>query len=1096
MHLKPGFKIELVAAEPLVVDPVAFDWGPDGRLWVVEMRDYPNGITWKKAGDEVGRPGGRVKVLTDENGDGKYDNATIFLDEIPFPTGVKVWRKGILVTAAPDIFYAEDTSGDDVADVRKVLYRGFGEGNQQHRVNGLRWGLDGWLYVGNGDSGGVIKSLDALDTLTRRASEGAEVNVNGRDLRIRPDTGEVEAQSGQTQFGRERDDWGNWFGGNNSNPMWHYPLEDHYLRRNPHFAPPFTRKQVSISPGAAPVFPKSKTLARFNDFHTADRFTSACSPMIYRDELLGPEFHGNSFVCEPVHNLVHREIVSPDGVSFTSRRADDEETSEFLASDDNWFRPSMCRTGPDGALWVSDMYRFVVEHPKWIPEEAQKQLDLRAGDDKGRIYRIYHEDRPPRPIARLDKLDTASLVAALDSANGPQRDLAQQMLVWRGDRSAIGALTLLVAKSELPQARLQALCTLDGMSGVSASVLAHALGDEHPTVRRHAVRLAELRLSRSPDLAAAVLKLTDDPDPHVRMQVAYSLGVWNDPQSVFALADLLVACRDDPYLTAAAMSSLHKENAGPVLARVLATEGGEPPTDLVEQLFACAMAFGSEEAVRDAIDQALKRSPNGVQLWQVSALARFLDELDRRKVELAALVGGTAKKDLEELFRAARTWARDEDSRTDLAHRTAAIRLLGRGLDGRDDDARLLASLAAPQQPPEVQAAAVAAIAKLRRPDATSSLLAGWRSHTPALRQQILDVHLSREDWSAALLDAVERGDVAGSQLDARRRAQLLALKEDALRQRAEKLLAGAVDPDRQRIVEQYSKALADHPADVVRGKAVFAKRCANCHKLEGVGHSLGPDLTALTNRSPAALLTAIFDPNRAVEDKFLEYVVLLTDGRQANGLLLEETGASLTLAAPEGKRTAIPRSEVELLKSSGKSLMPEGVEKDITPAEAADLVAYLANSTQPPKTLPGNIPEVVKPFVDGSVRLLATNARVYGPTVVLEEKYRNLGWWTSLEDHAAWTFEVPENARGEYRVTLDYACDNDTAGNTCLVLVGGQSLAMKVEGTGTWDEYRGKEIGRLTLAAGMNELLVRSDGPIKGALLDLRSVRLVPVKP
>src|SRR5438034_817121 len=159
MHVRPGMKVELVAAEPLVVDPVAFDWGPDGRLWVVEMRDYPNGMAWNKEGDPIGKPGGRVKVLTDTDGDGRYDKASIFLDEIPFPTGVKVWRKGILVTAAPEIFYAEDKDGDDKADERKVLYRGFGEGNQQHRVNGLRWGLDNWLYVGNGDSGGVIKSL-------------------------------------------------------------------------------------------------------------------------------------------------------------------------------------------------------------------------------------------------------------------------------------------------------------------------------------------------------------------------------------------------------------------------------------------------------------------------------------------------------------------------------------------------------------------------------------------------------------------------------------------------------------------------------------------------------------------------------------------------------------------------------------------------------------------------------------------------------------------------------------------------------------------------------------------------------------------------
>jgi putative membrane-bound dehydrogenase-like protein len=518
MHVRPGMKIELVAAEPLVVDPVAFDWGPDGRLWVVEMRDYPSGMTWNKEGDEFGKPAGRVKVLSDTDGDGRYDKAAIFLDEIPFPTGVKVWRKGILVTAAPEILYAEDKDGDDKADERKVLYRGFGEGNQQHRVNGLRWGLENWLYVGNGDSGGVIKSL-----LTEK-----EVNVNGRDLRIRPDTGELDVVSGNTQFGRERDDWGNWFGNNNSDPLWHYTLDDYYLRRNKYLAPPPVKKQVSVTPGAAPVFPRSKTLTRFNDDNKANRFTSACGPTLYRDDLLGPEYYHNVFVCEPVHNLVEREMVTPQGSTFTSRRADDEKQSEFLASEDNWCRPSMCRTGPDGALWVADMYRFVIEHPKWIPVAAQKKLDMRAGDDKGRIYRIYPEGKQPRPIARLDKLDTAGLVAALDSPNGTQRDLAHQMLLWRGDKSAVEPLKKLVATCSRAQTRLQALCVADGLGGLTDEVLLGAMADEHPGVRRHAVRLAEPRLNESAPLAAGVERLVSDSDVQVRIQVAYTLGEWKD----------------------------------------------------------------------------------------------------------------------------------------------------------------------------------------------------------------------------------------------------------------------------------------------------------------------------------------------------------------------------------------------------------------------------------------------------------------------------------------------------------------------------------------------------------------------------------------
>ena len=409
IRVHPGFEVEQVAAEPLVQSPIAFAWGPDGKFWVVEMGDYPLGV------DGKGKPGGKIKFLESTKGDGIYDKATVFLDNLSFPTGVMPWRKGVLVTCAPEIFYAEDTDGDGKADLRVPLYLGFGEGNQQHRVNSLVWGLDNWIYCANGDSNGAIRSVKT----------GATVDISGRDLRIRPDTGDLDPQSGRTQYGRSRDDWDNWFGNNNSNPMYHFALADHYLRRNPHLAAPNPRVQVSVVPGTSRVYPVSRTLPRFNDPGVANHFTSACSAIVYRDDLFGPAFANNTFVSEPVHNLIHREIMTPKGVTFTSHRAADEEQAEFLASSDNWFRPTMIQTGPDGALWVADMYRQVIEHPEWIPKDWQKRLDLRAGHDKGRIYRVYPVGRRPRPIPRLDGLDVAGLVAALDSPSGWQRDLAR-----------------------------------------------------------------------------------------------------------------------------------------------------------------------------------------------------------------------------------------------------------------------------------------------------------------------------------------------------------------------------------------------------------------------------------------------------------------------------------------------------------------------------------------------------------------------------------------------------------------------------------------------------------------------------------------------
>src|SRR5262245_31214686 len=805
MHVRPGMKIELVATEPLVVDPVAFDWGSDGRLWVVEMRDYPSGMTWNKEGDEFGKPGGRVKVLADVDGDGRYDKASIFLDEIPFPTGVKVWRKGILVTAAPEILYAEDKDGDDKADERKVLYRGFGEGNQQHRVNGLRWGLDNWLYVGNGDSGGVIKSL-----VTEK-----EVNVNGRDLRIRPDTGELDVVSGNTQFGRERDDWGNWFGNNNSDPLWHYTLDDYYLRRNKNLTPPPVKKQVSVTPGAAPVFPRSKTLTRFNDDNKANRFTSACGPTLYRDELLGPEYYHNLFVCEPVHNLVEREIVTPQGSTFTSRRAEDEKQSEFLASEDNWSRPSMCRTGPDGALWVADMYRFVIEHPKWIPLAAQKKLDMRAGDDKGRIYRVYPEGKQPRPIARLDKLDTAGLVAALDTPNGTQRDLVHQMLLWRGDKGAIEPLKKLVATASRPQTRLQSLCALDGLGGISEELLLGAMRDEHPGVRRHAVRLAETRLNESAALATALERLVGDRDIQVRIQVAYSLGEWKDRRRT-ALLSRMIAEQDDAYLTAAALSSVSPEIVGDVLAGMLmGDQSGK--SGLRERLLAMASAMGQDAAVAKAAAGILQLGGTRAEQW--TAITSIVDALARRNVKLSSVLDESARQRLSEQLAKARQCAKSGSREgSEVEDVLAAVQLLARGLDDQDDaDIGLLTSLLAPQQPPDVRSAAVTALVRGGRVETPNLLIGGWVAHSPSLRNQILDALAGREAWSLAVLSAVEDGQIAATQFDARRRQQFLNARSKAVREKAEKVLAGGIDANRQKLVEAYLTAATSVSGDAVR---------------------------------------------------------------------------------------------------------------------------------------------------------------------------------------------------------------------------------------------------------------------------------------
>ncbi|MHB1426648.1 MAG: PVC-type heme-binding CxxCH protein [Gemmataceae bacterium] len=1083
IRTRPGFQVELVASEPLVQSPISFAWGPDGKFWVVEMGDYPLGL------DNKGKPGGRIKYLEDTDGDGRYDKATVFLDGLSFPTSVLPWRKGVLVTCAPDIFYAEDTKGTGKADLRVPLYTGFALGNPQHRVNSLIWGLDNWIYCANGESGGGIKSVKT----------GTVINLSGRDLRIRPDDGGLDAQAGQTQYGRCRDDWGDWFGCNNSNPMYQYVLADHYIRRNPHLAAPDPRVSVSVTPGASAVFPISRTLPRFNDPHAANHFTSACSTIVYRDELFGPAFSPSTFVSEPVHNLIHREVISPKGVLFTSRRAPDEQDSEFLASSDNWFRPTSIQTGPDGALWVADMYRAVIEHPEWIPLEWQKRLDLRAGHDKGRIYRIYPVGAKLRKIPRLDRLDTASLVAALDSPNGWQRDTAQQKLLWRKDAAAVPLLKKLTIDCQRPLGRLHALCTLDGLNALTPALLRRALADAHPGVRRHAVRLCEGRLAKAPELADELLKRVGDDDAHVRMQLAYTLGEWDDTRAGEALGRLALRDAGDRYMVAAVMSSVDRKNLNGVLLAVMKGSGkAPPPADLVEALLRLANALGDAKALATLLQTVGTPEKGRYAPWQFATLAGLLDALDERDTPLPQLRKNgseelqAALKQVSGLFAAARAVVADE--RTTRDEQLRAIRLLGRGLDRQQQDMNLLASLLVPQTADELQAAAIAALGRLRSPGVPELLLRGWKAFAPAQRRQVLSVLLSRDKWLSAVLEALESKHIAAAEIDAVLRQRLLQHRSAEVRKRVTKLFADAINADRQKVIDAY-QAVLTMTGDAKRGAEVFRKNCAACHQLGGVGNAVGPDLASLGDKSPPALLIAIFDPNRAVEARYVGYTAITKGGRSYSGVLAAETGNSIALVGADGKKIDILRGDLDELTSTGKSAMPEGLEKEIKPQDLADLIAHVRSQGPQPKRkeFAGNKPELVRPSGDGSLLLSAAHCEIYGPTIVLEKQHGNLGYWSSTDDRAVWTVEAARP--GRYAVWLDWACHADAAGKHFLLQAGLNQMTGKVASTGDWDTYRQANVGEIVLTAGRQQVTFRSAGRLFNPLIDLKSVKLVPLK-
>jgi putative heme-binding domain-containing protein len=743
-------------------------------------------------------------------------------------------------------------------------------------------------------------------------------------------------------------------------------------------------------------------------------------------------------------------------------------------------------TGPDGCLYVVDMYRFVIEHPRWIPKEDLAKLDVRAGSPMGRIYRIRPRTRAPRPTVRLDKLDTTGLVKALDSANGTQRDLAHMMLLWRGDRSAAKLLRDLVQDGKWPQARLHALCLLDGLGLLRRDSLRvqFALRDEHPGVRRQALRLTEGRYTQ---INGVLEMMAQDADPQVRLQAALSMGAWPEPQfSGGLLGNLAVDARSDAYLRAAVLSSINKANVADVLRRAL--HGTKTSARLIRQLVSVAAALGQPWALtnmlRDGNLPAGGRYPTGTML----ATAGLLETLQRRGQGLETLQDRQVQARIKAMIAGARAMA--ADGKAGLDERLAAVDLLGRLPADRPNDLTALARLVTPQTPPALQAGAVSALGRIADPQVPGLLTAAWRSASPALQSQIADVLLSRDAWLRHLLHGIEKKQVPAAQVSPAQRQRLLNHRDQQVRALAVKLFAGSTSADRQKVLAGYGDVpkLSGHAA---RGQAIFAKTCAACHRLGNVGKAVGPDLATVTNRTPEFLLIAVLDPNREVDPRYVEYVAVTKSGRSLTGLLAGETATSITLRAQEGREETVLRSELEELQSTGRSMMPEGLEKDLSRQDLADLFAFVRAAGLGPKKLPGNMPAVIR-ATRGRLILPARAAEIYGGEITFEEPFQNIGYWHGSDDRAVWT--VVADHDGTYDVWLDFACA-DSSANNGFVLEGARPvLGGKVTGTGGWDRYRQLKIGSITLAAGKHRLTFRpANGKLRGALLDLRSIHLVP---
>lgn len=938
LRVPDGYAVELVAAEPLVQDPINIAFGPDGRVWVVEMADYPRGT----AG------GGRVKWLRDNDGDGDLDEAHVFLSELSYPTSVMPYGNGVLIIAAPNIILATDSDDDGAADKTEVLITGIHAANPQHRASGFEIGLDGWLHFSAGEGTRELVSHRNAQTL----------EVHNRDVAWNVRTGELRTTAGETQFVRARDAFGNWFGNSNSYPIYQYPIEDRYVHQSS--IPGGTRQHLLTPAVAPPVLPRSRTADRFNDLFALNRFTSACSSIVLRvPQLVDPQLAGDDrqegFICEPVHNLVARIEMRRSGSAFSANRHPQDIQYDFLTSTDPWSRPVRVVNAPDGSLWVVDMVRRVIEHPEWIPTAWQERLDLRSGAELGRIYRIFRRDHPPSHLPRAGVGN--SLVEKLADPNGAVRDLALLDLITTKDSELSEAeatdlqtnIRQLARGHDQAAVRVSALGCLAAMSWMTEADVRAGLQDKDPRVVRWALELCESLPQPTRELAFDINAVSDrDVGGFVDLQ--WVLTVSAMPQLATqignqGLATIAARSRGDEWITKALSLVQQPEQALAVARGMLQAWG------TAEQVSPSVFA-----AVEDCVVQLWKKSP-------VSERNRFAEEqlrlllaattsnpgsgnLTPNQLLLLAVLAKTASPESSPLSQllsqaTAQSLQRLEDSSTPETQQLTLVNLLGCGLTSPSDDLRLAKKLIEGKTSESVQRASIESLRRLADPEVAELLLELWPDLNSSLRSAAGATILARRDWARSLVLALETGTVRPNQLDLATLQQLRSYGDRDLRNRCLELFGKP--SERSHVVARY---LAELPAPIANtaGQKLFVEHCGACHQAASGKSTLGPPLENLQHWTLDQWLTAILDPNQAVEPKYRQSTVLTTDGQIVAGILIDQNPQELQLAVSDGSVKSLPTSEVETIKLSGISLMPEGFEEKLTPQQLSELLGYLRN--------------------------------------------------------------------------------------------------------------------------------------------------------
>ena len=947
MTVPPGFQVELVASEPDLVNPVAMTFDERGRVWVTESLEYPR----KSAGP--GRD--RVKVLEDTDGDGKADKFTIFAEGLNIPSGIAVGAGGVWVANAPDILFFKDTDGDGKADTREVVVTGFGRYDTHELPNSLTWGPDGYLYGWNG-----VFNPAKIDY------RGKHFEFTCAVFRIDPRTRDFEVFCEGTS-----NPWGITWNQEGSafasacviDHLWHLTESGYYHRQGGPY-PPFTWKLESI------VDHKHQKAA----YCGITYFDSDAYPEPYRGLL----FMGN----------IHAGGINVDRIERRGATYRGETEPDFLQANDAWFMPVVQKVGPDGCLYVLDWYdRY---HCYQDANRDPNGIDRL----KGRLYRVRY-----KKTARAPKFDLAAesddqLIGRLASPNIYFRETAQRLLRERDPKGGQGTRAKLDAlwrdEGAPRKARLHALWALIGMSDLHPQVLEHLMHDQDPTFRAWGVRAAgnvrtfptELGVRKT--ILDRVVALATDPSPEVRVQVAIASRKLEGLDALPVLIEILAKGADDPILPQIVWQNLHPilaSRSDDLLAMLSAIDLRRSPRLAATLPRMIEVLLGGSKPRPQAAIAILARllaTPTGREVfeasqWSLEILSERLQGGTLPPVERSALLSAlpnvladilgdgpdsplyldaalvaTAWKDpaaIKAVGGLLRSPGTDEERRLQ-----ALNALIGSG------DSEVLAivgpTLADPRAgSPAFRGKALASLGRLDSPKVAEVVLAAYSRLASDLQPKAVELLTQRPAWTRALLDSVAAKVVPTSALSVNQVRQIGQGKDRDLADRV-KAIWGVVregrNPAREQVIEAMKAKFKDAHGDPSAGALVFKNLCGQCHKIYGEGQEVGPEVTLNGRGSYDQLLSNVFDPSLVIGTSYQSPTIATTDGRVLTGLLVEDSPLRVVLKLQGGKVEVVARSAVEESKLSPLSLMPEGIESQVSPRELADLFAYITLDKPP----------------------------------------------------------------------------------------------------------------------------------------------------